>query len=76
LAFLETALADKLSPLPLRDKVVKCGTAISTLNSPAMERIKPSGCRSGCLKIMPKVRQSSIAGIVRANLLEAGRVVS
>ncbi|MFT6073739.1 MAG: hypothetical protein ACJAZ1_000648 [Yoonia sp.] len=34
---LDKALGDKLSPLPLRDKVVKCGTSISTPSSPAIE---------------------------------------
>jgi hypothetical protein len=58
---LGAVLTDKLGPLPLRDRVDKSGTAISTPSSPAMERIKPWVLRRGCLNIVPKVRQSSIA---------------
>src|SRR5690606_12376087 len=55
---LGAALADRLSLLPLRDKVVKCGTAISTLNSPAIAVIKPSVWRRGCFKSPDRIRKT------------------
>ena len=61
LALWVTALADRLSPLPLRDMVVKCGTVILTPISLAMERIKPCVCRNACLNTMRSIKHISIA---------------
>lgn len=55
--------SDKVRPFPRREGAEKSGTAISTPSKAAMRRMKPWVCRSGCLKIMPKVRQSSICQI-------------
>jgi hypothetical protein len=41
------SFGSQTQPIALCDKVVKCGTAISTPSSPAIDRIKPWVCRSG-----------------------------